>query len=154
MSAKAGKKIIAQNKKVRALYELQELFEAGLVLSGPEVKSVRQGRVSFQDSHVRFEGGEAFLAGVHIAPYEHAASGEQDPDRERKLLLHKREIHQLMGKVEQKGLTIVPTKIYLKNGRVKAEVALARGLKVHDRREELKRRAVERDTAREISKYR
>jgi SsrA-binding protein len=153
MSRQGAVKLIAQNKKVRSQYELLEFFEAGLVLTGSEVKSARLGRISFQDSHVLFRQGEAFLVSVHFAPYEHAGYAGHDPDRERKLLLNRREIELLMGKVEQKGLTVVPTKIYLKNSRVKVEIALARGLKVHDRREELKRRAVERDTAREIGKY-
>jgi SsrA-binding protein len=153
VSGKGAVKLIAQNKKARAQYEFLEFFEAGLVLTGSEVKSARMGRISFQDSHVQFRGGEAFLVSVHFAPYEHAGYAGHDPDRERKLLLNKREIGLLMAKVEQKGLTVVPTKIYLKNGRIKVEIALARGLKVHDRREELKRRAVDRDTAREVAKY-
>jgi SsrA-binding protein len=153
MSSQSAVKLIAQNKKARMQYEFLEFFEAGMVLAGSEVKSARMGRVSFHDSHVVFRGGEAFLVNVHIAPYEQAGSRGHDPDRERKLLLNRREIGQLMGNVEQKGLTVVPTKLYLKNGRIKVEIALARGLKVHDRREELKRRAVDRDTAREIGKY-
>ncbi|MFP4316082.1 MAG: SsrA-binding protein SmpB [Desulfovibrionales bacterium] len=148
-----GIKIIAQNKKARAQYEFLEFLEAGLVLKGSEVKSARAGKVSFQDSHVRFTGGEAYLSGVHISPYEQAGPSGHDPDRDKKLLLHGREIVRLMSRVEQKGLTVVPTKIYLKGGRIKVEIALAKGMKVHDRREELKRRAVERDTAREIARY-
>jgi SsrA-binding protein len=153
VSKQGAIKVLAQNKKARAEYEFIEFLEAGLILTGSEVKSARLGRISFHDSHVQFIGGEPFLVSVHIAPYEHAGDLGHNPDRERKLLLNRREIGLLLNKVEQKGLTVVPTKFYLKNGRIKVEIALARGLKFHDRREELKRRAVERDTAREIAKY-
>lgn len=151
--SRAGIKVVAQNKKVRKLYDLLEFFEAGLVLTGPEVKSVRDGKVSFKDGYVKFSGGEAYLTGIHIAPYENAGYAGHDPDRDRKLLLHKREIDTLTGKVEQKGLTVVPTKVYIKNSLIKVELALGKGRKVHDHREELKRRAVERDTAREMTRY-
>lgn len=152
-SSKAGIKIVAQNKKARAEYELLDRFEAGLVLTGSEVKSLRAGKMNFMDSHVRFDGGEAFLLGAHIAPYENAGYSQHDPDRPKKLLLHRRELALLSAKVEQKGLTVVPIKLYFKNGRIKAELALARGLKLHDRREELKRRDIARETSRELSKY-
>ena len=124
-----------------------------MVLTGSEIKSIRAGKVSFQDAHVNFTQGEAFLVGMHIAPYSHAGYAGHDPDRARKLLLHKREIDALRGKVEQKGLTIVPTQVYLKQAKAKVEIALARGKKVHDRREELKQRAVQRDLAREMRKF-
>lgn len=148
-----GIKIVAQNKKARHLYELMDFVEAGISLTGPEVKSVRAGKVSFKDGYVKFAGGEAFLTGVHIAPYDHAAHAGQDPDRDRKLLLHAREIKNLAAKVDQKGLTVVPTRMYLKKGRIKVEIALAKGKKVHDRREEIKRRDIERDMARQMAKY-
>ena len=151
--SRAGIKVVAQNKKVRKLYDLLEFFEAGLVLSGSEVKSVRDGKVSFKDGYVKFSRGEAYLTGIHIAPYQNAGYAGHDPDRDRKLLLHKREIDTLTGKVEQKGLTVVPTKVYIKNSLIKVELALGKGRKVHDQREELKRRAVERDTAREMTRY-
>lgn len=151
--SRGGIKVVAQNKKVRKLYDLLEFFEAGLVLTGSEVKSVRDGKVSFKDGYVKFFRGEAYLTGIHIAPYENAGYAGHDPDRERKLLLHKREIDTLTGKVEQKGLTVVPTKMYIKNSLIKVELALGKGRKVHDQREELKRRAVERDTAREMTRY-
>jgi SsrA-binding protein len=153
MSAqKSGIKIVAVNRKIGRLYELLERLEAGMVLTGTEIKSIRAGKVSFQDAHVTFSQGEAFLVGMHIAPYSHAGYAGHDPDRSRKLLLHKREIDALRGKVEQKGLTVVPTQVYLKQAKAKVELALARGKKVHDRREELKQRAVQRDMAREMSK--
>jgi SsrA-binding protein len=146
-------KIIAQNKKARRYYELLEFIEAGMALTGTEIKSLRAGRVSFKEGYVRFAQGEAYLTGVHIAPYENAGYAQHDPDRERKLLLHRREIDSLRGKVEQKGLTVIPYRMYLKNGMAKLEIVLARGMKVHDQREELKRRAIERDTAREMARF-
>lgn len=123
-----------------------------MVLTGSEVKSLREGRVNFMDGYVHFAQGEAFLVGVHIAEYENAGYAQHRPDRRRKLLLHKREIQVLMKKVEQKGLTVVPTKMYFKNGRIKLELALGRGKKLHDRRQDLKERAVKRDTARELAR--
>ncbi len=150
---KSGIKIVAVNRKIGRLYELLERLEAGMVLTGSEIKSIRAGKISFQDAHVNFAQGEAFLVGMHIAPYAHAGYAGHDPDRARKLLLHKREIDALRGKVEQKGLTIVPTQVYLKQAKAKVEIALARGKKVHDRREELKQRAVQRDLAREMRKF-
>ncbi|MBT8764224.1 SsrA-binding protein SmpB [Desulfohalobiaceae bacterium Ax17] len=153
MTKKGGIKIIGQNKKARREYELLDFIEAGIVLTGSEVKSLRAGRVGFKDGHVRFERGEAYLVGVHIAPYENAGYAQHDPERPRKLLLHKREIKNLMGKIEQKGLTIIPVKMYFKNGKVKVELALAKGRKLYDQREELKKRAIARDTARELAKY-
>ncbi|HKK33016.1 MAG TPA: SsrA-binding protein SmpB [Desulfomicrobiaceae bacterium] len=149
----SGSKILGQNKKARHLYELVDFFEAGMVLMGSEVKSLREGRISFMDGYVRFHGGEAFLVGVHIAKYENAGYAGHEPDRERKLLLHTREIEAMESKVDQKGLTVVPTKVYLKNGRVKIEIALAKGKHTYDRRHELKDRAIKRDTDREMKKY-
>ncbi len=124
-----------------------------MALTGSEVKSLRAGKVSFKEGYVRFDRGEAYLVDVHIAPYENAGYAQHDPVRPRRLLMHKSEIKRLMGKVEQKGLTVIPTRMYFKQGRAKVEIALARGLRLHDRRETLKRRAVERDTAREMAKY-
>lgn len=144
--------LLAENRKARQYYELLDFFEAGLVLTGPEVKSIRQGRVSFTDSYIDFKNGEAFVMSMHISPYDNAGYMVQNPDRERKLLLHHQEIKQLAAKVEQKGLTVVPLKMYLKHGRVKLEIALARGRKFHDQREELKRRAESRDVERELAR--
>lgn len=146
-----GIKIIAKNRKVRHLYELLDFLEAGIVLMGSEVKSLRAGKISFMDGYVRITGGEAFLSGVHIATYSHAGYAQHQPDRERKLLLHKHEINNLQAKIEQRGLTIVPTQFYFKNGKVKVELALARGKKVYDRREDLKQQAIKRDLERELA---
>ncbi|MFP4085144.1 MAG: SsrA-binding protein SmpB [Desulfonatronovibrio sp.] len=149
----AGIKTIAVNKKVRRYFEVMETIEAGISLTGSETKSLRAGQVSFKDGYVKFNNGEAFLVDVHIAPYEHATHIQHEPERTRKLLLHKKEIDRLMGKVEQKGLTVVPLKMYFKKGRIKVELALARGLKLFDQREELKQRAVKRDMDREMARF-
>lgn len=150
MSGKRSGALISDNRKARHYYDLQEFFEAGLVLTGPEVKSLRAGKVNFLDSYVDFRNGEGWLVGVHIAPYANAGYVEQVPDRNRKLLFHADEIKMLTAKVEQKGLTVVPVKLYFKHGKVKLEVALAKGRKLHDQRDELKRRAEVRDVEREL----
>ncbi|MCH5278026.1 MAG: SsrA-binding protein SmpB [Desulfovibrionaceae bacterium] len=143
---------IAENRKARQYYEFLEFFEAGLVLTGPEVKSLRAGQVSFGDSFVECRNGEAWLVGMRIAPYERAGYVQQNPDRDRKLLLHAREIRTLAAQTEQKGLTVAPVRLYFKQGRIKMEIALARGRKLHDQREELKRRAESRDVERELAR--
>ncbi|KHK01119.1 SsrA-binding protein SmpB [Desulfovibrio sp. TomC] len=154
MAAKeSGEKLIALNKKARHLYEILDKFEAGLVLVGSEVKSLRAGRISFKDGYVKIQEDEAFLIGVHIAPYENAGDFGHVPERPRKLLLHAGEIHELRVKVEQKGLTVVPLRAYFKNGRVKMEIALVRGKKVFDRRDDLKSRDLARDAARELARH-
>ncbi|WP_028586251.1 SsrA-binding protein SmpB [Desulfocurvus vexinensis] len=150
---RTGEKLIATNKNARRLYELLETYEAGIALMGSEVKSLRAGHVSFKDGYVRLRDNEAWLVGVHIAPYENAVHTGHDPERERRLLLHAHEIAQLRAKVEQKGLTVVPVRLYLKQGRVKLEIALGRGKKVHDRRDDIKDRDIARDTARELARY-
>ncbi len=151
MSAKkSGGSLIGDNRKARHTYEYLETVEAGIVLTGPEVKSLRAGQVSFTDSYVEFREGEAWLLGLHIAPYTNAGYVEQNADRPRKLLLHAQEIRGLASKVEQKGLTVVPAKIYFRNGRIKVELALGRGRKLHDHRVELKKRAENRDMQREL----
>jgi len=147
-------RIVARNKKVPRIFEILETLEAGLSLTGSEVKSVRAGRVSFKDSFVYFRKGEAYLTGVHIARYENAVYFGHDPERDRKLLLHKREIEAWRGRSEQKGLTVVPTKIYLRSGLAKVELALAKGKRIHDRREDIKRKTMERETEREIARHR
>ena len=155
MSKKEGGiKPIATNKKARHLYEFLETIEAGLVLTGSEVKCLRAGKVSFVDSYVQFRSGEAWLNALHIAPYENAGYAQHIADRERKLLLHAWEIDSLAAKVEQKGLTIVPYRIYFKNGKAKVELALGRGKKLYDQREVLKRRAEDRDSERELARFR
>lgn len=150
MHKKQSSNLIAQNKKARHLYELLDFFEAGLVLTGPEVKSLRDGKCNFKDSYADFKNGEAFIVGLHIAPYANAGYTSQDPDRTRKLLLHTKEIIELCVKVDQKGLSVVPTKLYFKNGRVKIEIALGKGKKLYDQRDELKKRAIARDMEREF----
>ena len=153
MSKKTGfNPLIGDNRKARHYYEFLEFVEAGLVLRGSEVKSLRQGQVNFLDSYVDFSRGEAWLVGMRIPPYSHTAGFDAPaPDRSRKLLLHAVEIRSLAAKVEQKGLTVVPLKLYFKAGKVKVELALARGRKLHDQRDELKRRAEELDARRELA---
>jgi SsrA-binding protein len=144
-------RVVARNKKVPRIFDVMETLEAGISLTGSEIKSVRAGRVSFKDSFVYFKKDEAFLTGLHIARYENAVFTGHEPERDRKLLLHKREIEAWRGRSEQKGLTVVPTRIYLRGGLAKVELALAKGKRIHDRREDLKRRTVERETAREVA---
>lgn len=151
MNKKHSPGSIAVNKKARHLYELSDFMEAGIVLTGPEVKSIRQGKVNFIDSYVDFRNGSAWLNSLHIAPYANAGYVPQEPDRDRRLLLHAKEINRLAALRDQKGFTIVPVRLYFKNRRVKVEIALGRGKKLHDHRDTLKRRAEERDMAREIS---
>lgn len=145
--------MIAQNKKARHYYELFEFYEAGLVLSGSEVKSIRAGHVSFHDAYVTFKNGEAFLVGVRIAPYANAGYAKHEPDREKKLLLHAREIMVLASRVEQKGMTVVPVNMHFKAGKIKVELAVGKGKKMHDQRDDLKAAAEARDLQREIARY-
>mgnify|MGYP003589639905 CR=1 FL=1 len=151
MSQKTSPSTVALNKKARHLYELSEFTEAGIVLTGPEVKSIRAGKVNFIDSYVDFRKGEAWLVSLHVATYSNAGYAPQEPDRARKLLLHQRETAKFAGLVAQKGLTVVPVRIYLKRGKIKVELAVGRGKKLHDHRESLKKRAEERDLARETA---
>ena len=153
MKKKPSPGLIAQNKKARHYYELTEFFEAGLVLMGSEVKSIRAGHVSFHDAYVTFRNGEAFLVGMHIAPYANAGYVRHDPDRERKLLLHSREIILLASRVEQKGMTVVPVNLHFKAGNIKVELAVGRGKKLHDQRDDLKAAAEQRDLQRELARY-
>jgi SsrA-binding protein len=150
MSRKSAGGDVAINKKARHLYELSDFLEAGIVLTGPEVKSIRAGKVNFIDSYVDFRQGEAWLVSLHVAPYADAGHVPQQPDRPRKLLLHESEIARFAGFVAQKGLTVVPVRVYFARGKVKVEIALGRGKKLYDHRESLKKRAVERDMAREM----
>ncbi|CCO22782.1 SsrA-binding protein SmpB [Maridesulfovibrio hydrothermalis] len=144
---------IAVNKQARRNYDFTETLEAGLVLVGTEVKSLRNGQVSFNDGYINFKDGEAWLVGIHIAPYDHAGHSQHDPDRSRKLLLHSLEIEKLQAKSEQKGLTVIPVKLYFTRGKIKLQIALAKGKNVHSRKEELKRRDIARDTARQLANY-
>jgi len=147
------KKIITENRKAFHDYIILETYEAGLTLKGTEVKSVREGTVSLRESYGKPLKGEIYLFNMHISPYEEGNRFNVDPKRARKLLLHKTEIRRLIGKVSEKGLTLVPLRLYIKGGFVKVELALARGKKVYDRREELRRRALDREAEREIGKY-
>ncbi len=142
--------LIGDNRKARHLYEYLEKVEAGIVLTGPEVKSLRAGQVSFTDSYVEFRDGEAWIVGLHIAPYANAGYVEQNADGPRKLLLHAAEIRVLAAKVEQKGLTLVPARMYFRNGKIKVELALGRGRKIYDHRLALKKRAENRDMQRDL----
>jgi SsrA-binding protein len=141
-----AEKVIADNRKALHDYELLETFEAGVALLGTEVKSIRQGRVNLRDSYARVEGGEVYAFNVHISPYTHRGYADHEPMRKRKLLLHRAEIRKLIGRTVEKGLTLVPLRMYFKNGRVKMAVSLARGKKAHDKRETIRRREVDRET--------
>jgi SsrA-binding protein len=143
-----GEKVIATNRKARHDYEILETYEAGLVLRGTEVKSLREGQVNFKDSYAAIDRGEGWLIGCHIAPYHHGTDANHDPDRSRKLLLHRREIARLLGKVAERGLTLIPLRLYFKEGRAKLEIGLARGKKLHDKRASIR----ERDARREMDK--
>jgi SsrA-binding protein len=143
-------KIICQNKKARHNYELGDRFEAGLVLAGTEVKSLRLGKANLTDAYARFQGGELFLAGLHISPYPMAHYGNHDPLRKRKLLLRRQELKRLYGRLQEQGQSLIPLKLYFKNGRAKAELALARGKKNPDKRHSLKEADARREMARAI----
>jgi SsrA-binding protein len=138
-------KVLAANRRARYEYEFLERITAGISLTGSEVKSVRGGHVKLQDGWVAFEAGEAFLAGVHIAPYDNAGYANHDPTRRRKLLLHSRDIVRLAAKVAEKGLTVVPIAVGLEGNWIKVELALAKGKKLHDKRETLRRRELDRE---------
>jgi SsrA-binding protein len=144
----SGLKVVATNRKARHEYEILDTFEAGLVLMGSEIKSIRAGHVSLQEGYVAFEGDEAWLADVHIAPYNPASREGHDPKRRRKLLLHRREIDRLKSRVQEKGFTVVPLRIYLKAGRAKIEIGLARGKKLYDKRQSI----AERDSKRQVER--
>jgi SsrA-binding protein len=148
--ATGGRKLIASNRKARHEYQVLDQFEAGVALTGPEVKSVRAGKVSFQDAFARIDGGELWLHALHIAPYEQANRWNQEPLRTRKLLMRKDQIRKLVGKVEEKGLTLIPLDLHFRGGYVKVELALARGKQLHDKREALKKRTMEREARRAV----
>lgn len=149
-----GRKVVASNRKARHEYQILDTWEAGLVLQGPEVKSLREGKVSFQDAFARIERGEVWLYSLHISPYEQANRFNVDPVRTRKLLLHGHEIRKLVGKVEEKGLTLIPLDIYFRAGYAKVTLALAKGKQLHDKREKLKQRTQERETQRALRSVR
>jgi SsrA-binding protein len=141
-----GETLIADNRKAFFDYHILDTFEAGIVLAGTEVKGIREGKANLRDSYARVEGAEVWLYNVHINPYSHRGYVDHDPKRRRKLLLHRAEIRKLIGKTVERGLTLVPTRMYFKNGRVKVALALARGKQVHDKRETIKRRETDRET--------
>lgn len=143
-----GTKTLCANRKARFDYHVEETYEVGIALLGSEVKSIRQGKANLRDSYAAFEGGELFLHNCHISPYEQASQFNPDPLRPRKLLMRRAEIQRLVGKVEQKGLTLVPLSLYLKGPYVKVSLALARGKKEYDRREDIKQREADREVAR------
>ena len=138
-------KIVATNRKAYNDYEILETYEAGIVLKGTEVKSAKNGRINLKDSYAKIENGEVFLINAHISPYSHGNVYNHDPRRTRKLLLHKKEIMRLYGKVKEKGLTLIPLKAYIKNGKIKIELGLCKGKKVYDKRAEIKKRDLERE---------
>ena len=151
---KTGRKVVASNRKARHEYQILDTWEAGIVLQGPEVKSLREGKVSFQDAFARIERGEVWLYSLHISPYEQANRFNADPLRTRKLLLHNHEIRKLVGKVEEKGLTLIPLDIYFRGGYAKVTLALAKGKQLHDKREKLKERTQKREAERALRSVR
>lgn len=142
-------KVVSTNRKAHFEYFLLEHFEAGLSLQGSEIKSIRAGQISLGEAYVQVDGRQAWLMNAHVAPYEAANRFNHDPKRPRRLLLHKREICELWQAVRQKGMTVVPVQVYLKDGRAKLDIALAKGKKLYDKRHEIARRDVERETERE-----
>ena len=148
-----GVKVVCQNKKAYYDYFVEETYEAGIVLKGSEVKSLVLGMANLKDSFARIKDGEIFLMNMHISPYAQADKfTEPPPERTRKLLLHKREIRKLIGKTHEKGLTLIPTKVYFRNGKAKVELALAKGKKLFDKREVLKKKTVEREMAKAVKR--
>lgn len=147
-----GIKIIADNKKARFDYEIIDKFEAGLVLTGSEVKSIRDGAVNLKDSYIAFKNGEAFLQNAHISEYRASSYNNHHPERLRKLLLRKEEINKIMGRVQEKSLSCVPLKLYFKKGRIKVEIGLGRGKKQHDKRQSIKKKESDRELARALKK--
>jgi SsrA-binding protein len=143
-----AEKLICQNKKARHNYAIEDKYEAGIALLGTEVKSLREGRANLGDSYGKIKNGEVFLVDAHISPYNFGNRFNHDPLRTRKLLLHKKEIRRLIGKVQEKGFTLLPLRLYFSNGKAKVELGLAKGKKLFDKRETLKRRTMERDMER------
>jgi SsrA-binding protein len=145
-------KVIARNKKAEFEYFLLEHFEAGISLQGSEIKSIRAGQVSLQESYIQVDGSSAWLVGAHIATYEAASYTNHDPKRSRRLLLHKKEIRQMWNSIRQKGVTVVPVRMYLKDGRAKLDIAIAKGKKLYDKREVIAKRDAEREQSRILGK--
>ena len=154
MASAKGEKLIADNRRARHDYHLLDRYEAGLVLTGTEVKSLRDGKATLQQAYADVREGEAWLVGLHIAEYGQGNRSNHDPDRARKLLLHRREIDQLYGRVRERGFTVVPTRLYFRDGRVKVELALARGKELHDKRRDIAARDAQRQIERELKTVR
>ncbi len=152
MVKEIGKKLIAQNKSARHDYFIEEVYECGLVLTGTEVKSLRAGRASLVDGFAMFNHGELWLSGVHIPEYNEASWTNHTPRRDRKLLMHKRELAKLSSVIKQGGLTLVPLSLYFKDGKAKIEIALAKGKKAHDKRQSLMEKQANREISRELSR--
>jgi SsrA-binding protein len=150
MAKATGEKLIAENRRARHDYHLLERLEAGLVLTGTEVKSLREGHANLRRAYADVRDGEVWLIGSHIAAYEQGSVGQHEPDRDRKLLLHRKEIARLAGQVNEKGLTVVPTRLYFKDGRAKVELAVARGKERHDKRADIARRDADRQIERAL----
>ena len=148
--ANEGMKLIANNKKAHHDYFIEEKYEAGLVLHGTEVKSLRQGKCSIKESFIRIENGEMFIYGMHVSPYEKGNIFNKDPLRPKKLLLHKREIMKLLGKIKEKGYTLVPLQVYFTSGRAKIEIGLAKGKKLYDKREDIAKKDQRRESERDF----
>ena len=140
-----GEKVVARNRKARHDYEILDTFECGIVLRGSEVKSLRDAQVELKDAYADIRDGEVWLERVHIAPYGFAAGGGHDPERPRKLLMHRREIERLIGKINEVGLTLIPLQVYFKNGKAKIELGLARGRRTYDKRQKIRERMEKRE---------
>jgi SsrA-binding protein len=154
-SGEAGRiKVISSNRRARRNYAVVETMEAGVALLGSEVKALREGRIDLKDSYAVVRGGEAFLVGAYIGPYEFSRDGGHEPERDRKLLLHRREIDRIAGQVAEKGLTLVPLQVYLKDGKVKVEIGLAKGKTSYDKRETIKERDADREMERAVRRSR
>ena len=154
MARQTGTKLIVDNRRARHDYELLERFEAGVVLTGTEVKSLRDGRVTLAQAYAELRDGEAWLVNASIATYDQGNIANHDPERPRKLLLHRKELASLIGKVRERGFTLVPTRLYFKDGRVKVELALARGKERHDKRRDIARREADRQIERALKSRR
>jgi SsrA-binding protein len=153
MTDQGARKVVARNRKARHEYEILETYEAGMELLGPEVKSLRAGGIAFQDAFARVDGGQAWLHSLHISPYVQANRANVDPVRPRRLLLNRQEIRQLIVKTEEKGLTIVPLEVYFSRGYAKVTLAVARGKKLYDKREDLKRKQQDREARRAMGAH-
>lgn len=152
--ARGGRKIVAQNRRARHEYDIEDSFEAGLVLTGTEIKSIRAGHVQLQDAYARIKDDEVWLYNMHVAPYEQGGAANVETNRTRKLLLHRREITRLITKVEEKGLALIPLSVYLKNGFAKVDVAIAKGRKLYDKRQAIAERDARREQDRALSERR